>query len=248
MPTTILVTGGSRGIGRAVALAAAGRGWSVGLGYREDRAAAARVVDAIEATGARAAAFVGDVSVERDVVALFDETERELGSLAGVVLNAGVVAPASALASMTEARIRRTVEVNVFGTLLCAREAARRLSTRHGGSGGSIVLVSSAAARLGSPNEYVDYAATKGAIDTLCVGLARELASDGVRVNAVRPGVIETDIHATSGDPDRAQRLAPSIPMGRPGSADEVAGAVIWLLSDAASYTTGAIVDVAGGR
>lgn len=248
MPTTILVTGGSRGIGRAVSLAAAARGWSVGLGYREERAAATEVVDAIHAAGARAAAFAGDVSVERDVVALFDATERDLGRLDGVVVNAGIAAEALPLAEISEARLRRIVEVNVLGTLLCAREAARRLSTGRGGGGGSIVLVSSAAARLGSPNEYVDYAATKGAIDTLCVGLARELASEGVRVNAVRPGVIETEIHATSGDPDRAQRLAPSIPMGRPGSADEVAGAVIWLLSDGASYTTGAIVDVAGGR
>ena len=171
-----------------------------------------------------------------------------LGSVEGVVVNAGIVGPAMPLMEMTGERLRRIVEVNLLGTLLCAREAARRMGTRNGGRGGSIVLLSSASARLGSPNEYVDYAATKGAVDTLCIGLAKELAGEGVRVNAVRPGVIETEIHTTSGDPGRAERLAPTIPMGRPGSADEVAAAIVWLLSDEASYTTGAILDVTGGR
>ena len=240
---TILVTGGSRGIGRAVSLLAGGRGWSVAIGYREDRAAADEVVAAVEAGGGRAVALRGDVASEDDVVATFDEAERVLGRLDGVVANAGITSPASPLAEMSAERMRRIVEVNVLGTLLCAREGARRL-----GTGGSLVLLSSAAARLGSPNEYVDYAASKGALDTLCVGLAKELAPAGIRVNAVRPGIIETDIHATSGDPQRPSRLTSTIPLGRPGSADEVAAAIVWLLSDDASYTTGAILDVAGGR
>ena len=240
---TILVTGGSRGIGRAVALRAGGRGWSVAIGYRADRAAAEEVVAAVEAGGGRAVALRGDVASEDDVVATFDEAERVFGQLDGVVANAGITSPASPLAEMSAERMRRIVEVNVLGTLLCARVAARRL-----GTGGSLVLISSAAARLGSPDEYVDYAASKGALDTLCVGLAKELGAAGIRVNAVRPGIIETDIHATSGDPRRPSRLTSTIPLGRPGSADEVAAAIVWLLSDDASYTTGAILDVAGGR
>jgi NAD(P)-dependent dehydrogenase (short-subunit alcohol dehydrogenase family) len=248
MPKTIVVTGGSRGIGRAVAVRAGGLGWSVGVGYREDRAAAEAVVADVEASGGRAAAFAGDVAVEADVISLFDETELALGRLDGAVVNAGIVGPSLPLAEMPEARLRRTIDVNVIGALLCARESARRLATSCGGNGGSIVLVSSAASRLGSPNEYVDYAASKGAVDTLCFGLARELARDGVRVNAVRPGVIETGMHASGGRPDRAERLAQSIPIGRPGTADEVAEAIVWLLSDAASYTTGALLDVSGGR
>jgi NAD(P)-dependent dehydrogenase (short-subunit alcohol dehydrogenase family) len=244
----ILVTGGSRGIGRAVALRAGALGWSIAVGYREDRAAAEAVVASVAAAGGRAVALAGDVAVEADVVEIFDGAEAALGTLDGVVVNAGVVGPSLQLADMGIERLRRTIDVNVVGTLLCAREAARRLAVSRGGTGGSIVLVSSAAARLGSPNEYVDYAASKGAVDTLCLGLARELAADGVRVNAVRPGVIETEIHATSGQPDRAQQLAPQIPFGRPGTAGEVAEAVVWLLGDAASYTTGALLDVAGGR
>jgi len=242
---TILVTGGSRGIGRAVALRAGRLGWSVGLGYREDRRAAEAVVRAVQDAGGRAHAVRGDVSHEIDVVDLFDGVEEALGPLEGVVANAGITAPASPLAEMSAKRMRRILEVNVLGTLLCAREAARRLGASRGGS---LVLLSSAAARLGSPGEYVDYAASKGAVDTLCVGLAKELAPVGVRVNAVRPGIIETDIHASSGDPQRAERLTPTIPLGRPGSADEVAAAIVWLLSDESSYTTGAILDVAGGR
>jgi NAD(P)-dependent dehydrogenase (short-subunit alcohol dehydrogenase family) len=244
----ILVTGGSRGIGRAVALGAGALGWSVGVGYRTDGAAAEAVVAKVEAVGGRAVALQGDIAVEADVVAVFDGAEAALGPLDGVVVNAGIVGPPLQLADMPVERLRRTIDVNVVGTLLCAREAARRLGVSRGGSGGSIVLVSSAAARLGSANEYVDYAASKGAVDTLCLGLARELAADGVRVNAVRPGVIETEIHASGGQPDRAQRLAPQIPLGRPGTAEEVAEAIVWLLGDGASYTTGAVLDVAGGR
>jgi len=248
VPKTLLVTGASRGIGRAVALRAGAVGWTVGVGYGNDRDAALQTVARVEEAGGKAVALAGDVAVEADVVRVFEECERVLGPLDGVVANAGITSSAQPLTEMSAERMRRIVEVNVLGTLLCAREAARRMSTRNGGRGGSIVLLSSAAARLGSPNEYVDYAATKGAVDTLCVGLARELATEGVRVNAVRPGVIETEIHAASGDPDRAGRLAPTIPMGRPGSADEVAAAIVWLLGDDASYTTGAILDVTGGR
>ena len=248
MPKTIVVTGGSRGIGRAVALRAGALGWSVGVGYHSDQGAAAGVAAAVEAAGGRAVAVAGDVSVEADVLELFDATERALGRLHGVVVNAGVVGSAQRLVDMPEERLRRIVDVNVIGALLCAREAARRLAVSSGGEGGSIVLVSSAAARLGAPNEYVDYAASKGAVDTLCLGLAREMAGDGVRVNAVRPGVIDTDIHASSGQPDRASRLAPLIPAGRPGTPEEVAEAIVWLLGDEASYTTGALLDVTGGR
>ena len=223
-------------------------GWSVGVGYRDNRPAAEAVVAQIEAAGGRAVATAGDVAVEADVLALFDATEDVLGQIDGAVVNAGIVGPPARLVDMLEDRLRRTVDVNVIGALLCAREAARRLATSRGRRGGSIVLVSSAAARLGSPGEYVDYAATKGAVDSLSLGLAREMAADGVRVNAVRPGVIETDIHASSGRPDRPALLAPLIPLGRAGTADEVAQAIVWLLSDAASYTTGALLDVSGGR
>ena len=248
MSKTIVVTGGSRGIGRAAALLAGSMGWSVGVGYREDRAAAEAVVERIETAGGRAVAIAGDVALEDDVLALFDATEEALGPIDGAVVNAGIVGTPELLVDMQEDRIRRTVDVNVTGALLCAREAARRLATSRGGRGGSIVLVSSAASRLGSPGEYVDYAASKGAVDSLSLGLAREMAADGVRVNAVRPGVIETDIHASSGRPDRPALLAPLIPLGRAGTPDEVAQAIVWLLSDAASYTTGALLDVSGGR
>jgi NAD(P)-dependent dehydrogenase (short-subunit alcohol dehydrogenase family) len=248
VPKTIVVTGGSRGIGSAVALRAGALGWSVGVGYHANQVAAEGVAEAVEATGGRAVAVAGDVSVEADVLELFDATERAFGRLHGVVVNAGVVGSAQRLVDMPEERLRRIVDVNVIGALLCAREAARRLAVSSGGEGGSIVLVSSAAARLGAPNEYVDYAASKGAVDTLCLGLAREMAGDGVRVNAVRPGVIDTDIHASGGQPDRASRLAPLIPAGRPGTPEEVAEAIVWLLGDEASYTTGALLDVTGGR
>jgi NAD(P)-dependent dehydrogenase (short-subunit alcohol dehydrogenase family) len=245
---TVLVTGGSRGIGRATAVLAASRGWSVGVGYREDRTAAESAVAAIEAAGGRGVAVQGNVAVESDVVSLFDATEEALGALDGVVVSAGIVAPSMPLAEMTEERLRRMFDVNVLGAFLCAREAARRLVRSRGGNGGAIVLVSSVAARLGSPNEYVDYAASKAALDTLCIGLARELAADGVRVNAVRPGIVDTEIHASGGQPDRAERLGPAIPLGRSGRPEEIAEAIVWLLSDAASYTTGALLDVSGGR
>jgi NAD(P)-dependent dehydrogenase (short-subunit alcohol dehydrogenase family) len=245
---TLLVTGGSRGIGRATALAAAAAGWSVGFGYRADEEAARDAVAAIEDAGGRAVAVPGDVSVEADVLALYAAVEAALGPLDGVVVNAGIARSPSDFVEAQEAQMRRILEVNVLGALLCAREAARRLAHSRGGRGGAIVLVSSAAARLGSPHEYVDYAASKGAVETLGVGLAKELAHDGVRVNVVRPGIIETEIHAAGGDPDRASRLTPSIPLRRPGTADEVAAAILWLLGDTSSYTTGSIVEVTGGR
>jgi NAD(P)-dependent dehydrogenase (short-subunit alcohol dehydrogenase family) len=248
MTRTLLVTGGSRGIGRATALAAAAAGWSVGVGYRADEQAAREVVAAIEEGGGRAVAVRGDVSVEADVLALYAAVEEALGPLDGVVVNAGIARSPSDFVEAEAAQMRRILEVNVLGALLCAREAARRLAQSRGGRGGSVVLVSSAAARLGSPHEYVDYAASKGAVETLGVGLAKELAHDGVRVNVVRPGIIETDIHAAGGDPDRAARLTPSIPLRRPGTADEVAAAILWLLGDASSYTTGSVVEVTGGR
>ena len=248
MPKNILVTGGSRGIGRATAIRAGANGWSVGVGYQENSDAADEVVAAVRAAGGDAVAVRGDVSSESDVLALFDGTEQALGQLDGVVVNAGVSAPPLPLVEMAAARIQRVLDVNLVGALLCAREAGRRLATSRGGRGGSIVLVSSAAARLGSPNEYVDYAASKGAVDTLSIGLAREMGADGVRVNAVRPGIIETDIHGAGGQPDRAGRLGPQVPLGRAGRPEEVAEAIVWLLSDAASYTTGALLDVTGGR
>jgi NAD(P)-dependent dehydrogenase (short-subunit alcohol dehydrogenase family) len=245
---TILITGGSRGIGRATAVLCAARGWSVAINYVRDHDAAEDAARAVRAAGVRAVTLRGDVAIEADVIAMFDAAESQLGRLDGVVINAGIVAPACALADMTAERLRRMFEVNVFGAYLCARESARRLSLQRGGRGGSIVLVSSAATRLGSPFEYVDYAGSKAALDTLAIGLAKELGSQGVRVNAVRPGLIETDIHASGGQPDRAQRLGATTPLGRAGRAQEVAEAIVWLLSDAASYATGAVLDVAGGR
>ena len=245
---TILITGGSRGIGQATALLAAARGWSVAVNFVRDEVAAGQTVTAVEAAGGRAIAVQGDVSIERDVVELFDAAEAALGPLDGVVNNAGIVAPASTLAEMSAARLERMFTVNVFGAYLCAREAARRLAANGRESGGSIVNVSSAAARLGAPNEYVDYAGSKAAVDTMTIGLAKELGPLGVRVNAVRPGLIETDIHASGGQPDRAQRLGATTPLGRSGQPSEVAEAIIWLLSDASSYVTGALLDVAAGR
>jgi NAD(P)-dependent dehydrogenase (short-subunit alcohol dehydrogenase family) len=245
---TILITGGSRGIGRAAALLAGRRGWSVGVNYVQDEAGADAVVKEIRRAGGKAVAVHGDVAFEADIVEMFAATVRTLGPLDGVVVNAGVIAPTARLVDMSVERMRRVFDINVLGAYICAREAARRLSTRLGGHGGSIVLISSAASRLGSPNLYVDYAGSKGAIDTLTLGLSKELGPEGVRVNAVRPGLIETDIHASGGEPDRAQRLGAAAPLGRPGLPDEIGEAIIWLLSDASSYATGAILDVAGGR
>jgi NAD(P)-dependent dehydrogenase (short-subunit alcohol dehydrogenase family) len=245
---TILITGGTRGIGRATALLCASKGWSVALNYLRDASAADAAAREIRAAGGRAVTLQGDVAVEADVAAMFNAAESKLGRLEGVVINAGIVAPSLQLADMDCARLKRMFDVNVFGAYLCAREAARRLPKDRGGRGGSIVLVSSAASRLGSPFEYVDYAGSKAAIDTLTIGLAKELGSQGVRVNAVRPGLIETDIHASGGQPDRAHRLGASTPLGRAGRPEEVGEAIVWLLDDGASYTTGAILDVAGGR
>ncbi len=244
----ILVTGASRGIGRATAILCGTKGWSVAINYLQDRAAAEVTAQFVRAAGGIARTVRGDVTREPDVASMFEAADAMLGRLDGVVINAGVVAPSLQLADMTSERLKRMFEVNVYGTYLCAREAARRLSTDRGGKGGSVVFVSSAASRIGSPNEYVDYAGSKAAVDTLTIGLSKELGSRGVRVNAVRPGLIETEIHASGGQPDRAQRLGASTPLGRAGRAEEVAEAIVWLLSDAASYTTGAILDVAGGR
>lgn len=245
---SILITGGSRGIGREAALLCGERGWSVGINYVGNREAAEETAEAVRKAGGKAILIQGDVASEKDVVAMFEASEHAFGPLSGVVINAGIVAPASPLAEMSLERMKRIFDVNVLGAYLCARECARRLPHDRGGKGGSVVILSSAAARLGSPFEYVDYAGSKGAVDTLTVGLAKELGQQGVRVNAIRPGLIETDIHASGGEPDRAQRLGATTPMGRPGTAREVAEAVVWLLSDAASYTTGAILDVSGGR
>jgi len=252
MPLSILITGASRGIGAATALLAGERRWNVGVNYLHNSTLAEELVRKIEASGGRATALQGDMSNEADVVRVFDTMESTFGPLHGVVVNAGITAPIMPLAEMTIERLRSVFDTNVLGAYLCAREAARRLprteiSSEEAGSR-SIVFVSSAAARLGSPNEYVDYAGSKGAIDTLTVGLAKELGPQGVRVNGVRPGIIRTDIHASSGDPGRVERLGNAAPLGRAGSAEEVAEAIVWLASGAASYVTGSIIDVAGGR
>ena len=246
-PVTI-VTGASRGIGAATARLAAQRGHAVCVNYRSDAAAAQRVVDEILAAGGAAIAVQGNVAVEADVVRMFDAARDRLGTITGVVINAGILEQGMRLDEMEVARVERVFATNVIGAFLCAREAVRRMSTRHGGRGGAIVNVSSMAARLGSPGEYIDYAASKGAIDTMTVGLAREVAQEGIRVNAVRPGVIYTEIHASGGEPDRVERVKEAVPMRRGGEPGEVARAIVWLLSEEASYSTGAFIDVSGGR
>lgn len=245
---TLIVTGASRGIGAATALLAARQGWAVAVNYQTNADAAQAVVDHIRAEGGRAVALQADVAHEPDVLRLFEQATAELGPLGGLVNNAGVVDVACRVEDFTVERLQRQWGINVLGSMLCAREAVRRMSTRHGGEGGAIVNVSSVAARLGSAHQYVDYAACKAAIDTFTLGLAHEVATEGIRVNAVRPGIIDTDIHASGGQPDRAQRLASSIPMQRPGRADEIAQAIVWLLGNGASYATGSVLDVTGGR
>jgi len=248
MDKVVLITGGSRGIGAATALLAARRGFAVAVNYTANSLAADEVVRQIRQAGGQAMTVQADVAVETQVVAMFEKIDARFGRLSALVNNAGVVDQTTRVEAITLARLQRMFEVNVFGSFLCAREAVRRMSNRHGGSGGAIVNVSSAAARLGSPGQYVDYAAAKGAIDTFTIGLAKEVAAEGIRVNAVRPGLINTDIHASGGLPHRARDVAPQVPMQRAGSAEEVAESIVWLLGDASSYTTGALLDVAGGR
>ena len=247
MPKVILITGGGRGIGAATARLAAQRGYAVCVNYRRDRAAAESVVHDAERAGAAALAVAADVSVDADVVRLFDTCVRTLGPLSALVNNAGILETQMRVEAMDVARLHRIFATNIIGPFLCAREAIRRMSTKHGGAGGAIVNVSSGAARLGSPGEYVDYAASKGAIDTFTVGLAKEVAEEGIRVNAVRAGFIYTEIHASGGEPGRVDRVKQFAPMKRGGTPDEVARAILFLLSDDASFTTGSFVDVTGG-
>jgi len=244
----LIVTGGSRGIGAATALLAARRGWRVAVNYARDEAAAASVVLQIEAEGGEAFAIQADMAREVDILAMFDAVDTRWGRLDGLVNNAGIVDVSARLDEMSAERISRMFAINVTGVFLCAREAVRRMSTRHGGDGGAIVNLTSAAARIGAANQYVDYAASKGAIDTLTIGLAREVATEGIRVNAVRPGIIDTEIHASGGEPERVAQMREQVPMQRGGSADEVAQAIVYLLSEDASYSTGATLDVTGGR
>ncbi|MET0335197.1 MAG: SDR family oxidoreductase [Rhizobacter sp.] len=245
---SVLVTGGSRGIGAATALLCAARGWAVAVNYTRDAAAADAVCQAIRAAGGRALAVQADVADEAQVLAMYARIDAELPPLIGLVNNAGVIDLGARVDEMSVARLRRMFDINLIGSFICAREALRRMSTRHGGAGGAIVNLSSAAARIGAPGMYVDYAASKGAIDTFTMGLAKEVATEGVRVNGVRPGIIDTEIHAAGGLPDRAHQSASLIPMQRPGTAEEVARAIVWLLSGESSYTTGATLDVTGGR
>ncbi|HPU52631.1 MAG TPA: SDR family oxidoreductase [Burkholderiaceae bacterium] len=244
----MLITGGSRGIGAATARLGAERGWRIVLSYRDDRRAADQVVQSITAQGGQAVAVQADVGREDDVLGLFAALDAQGGRLRALVNNAGIVAPAARVDTFDLERLERVFRTNVIGSFLCAREAVRRMSTRHGGQGGAIVNLSSVAARMGSPSEYVDYAASKGAIDTMTLGLAKEVATEGIRVNAVRPGLILTDIHASGGDAGRVERLLGQVPMRRAGSAEEVAQSIVWLCSSQANYVTGAVLDVGGGR
>ena len=244
----LLVTGGSRGIGAATAVLAARAGWDVAINYTRDATAAEAVAAEVRALGRRAMVVQADVADEAQVLAMFAAVDASLGRVTGLVNNAGIVDLPARVDEMSLQRLQRMWAVNITGSFLCAREALKRMSRRHGGPGGAIVNLSSAAARLGSPNQYVDYAASKGAIDTFTLGLAREVAAEGVRVNGVRPGIIDTDIHASGGQPDRVAQIGPSVPLQRAGTAGEVAAAVVWLLSDEASYATGTTIDVTGGR
>jgi NAD(P)-dependent dehydrogenase (short-subunit alcohol dehydrogenase family) len=247
MDSVAIVTGGSRGIGRATALSAAARGFKVVVGYASNEAAARDVVASIESKNGKAIAVKCDVGVEADILDLFKQADG-FGKLGVLVNNAGVVDMTARVDEMSAARLMRMMNINIVGSILCAREAVKRMSTKHGGTGGIIVNLSSVAATLGSPGQYVDYAASKGAIDTFTIGLAREVSGEGIRVNAIRPGLIDTDIHASGGEPGRAQKLAHMVPMKRVGTAEEVANAIVWLMSDEASYVTGTIFDVSGGR
>ena len=248
MDNVIIMTGAGRGIGAATALAAARAGYRICINYLADDASAHRVLEQVRALGAEAITVRADVSVEDEIIQLFQRVDKELGRVTALVNNAGTIGHQSRVEEMSEFRLLKLMKTNVVGPMLCARHALQRMSTRHGGPGGAIVNVSSVAARLGSPNEYVDYAASKGALDTFTLGLAKEVAGEGVRVNGVRPGYIFTDFHALSGDAERVRKLEPGIPMGRGGQAAEVAEAILWLLSDKASYTTGSFIDLGGGR
>ena len=248
MSAVMIVTGGSRGIGAATARLAGERGYDVCVNYLQDATAAAAVVADIEGAGRRAIAVAGDMSSERDVVNLFETSDAQLGSLGVLINNAGIVGTQLRVEDYTLERLQRMFAINITGAFLCAREAVRRMSIKNGGAGGTIVNVSSAAARLGAPGEYVDYAASKGAMDSMTIGLSKEVAAEGIRVNAVRPGLIYTDIHASGGEPGRVERLKKGVPMQRGGDAQEVARVILWLASDESSYTTGSLVECSGGR
>ena len=248
MPGIVLITGGSRGIGAATAILAAERGYDVCISYKANQQGAQRVIDAIVPKGRRAIAVQADVGIESDVIRLFERCDAQLGRIDALVNNAGMLETQMRVESMDAARLQRVFAVNVTGTFICSREGVKRMSTRHGGTGGSIVNLSSRASVLGAPNEYVDYAAAKAAVDALTIGLALEVAQEGIRVNAVRPGVIYTDIHASGGEPGRVDRVKANVPMRRGGTAEEVARAVLWLMSAEASFTTGSFLDVSGGR